>query len=364
MSDWDRALMDQMRKNGLRPDPLHVAIRYDEQCKECIGTICVRNCKADALSACLDSALRLPNCDILEYCDVQDLEADSHRVRWVRAIRNGRQLKLTAKIVVLATGALHSPQILLRSSNAKWPNGLANRSDQVGRNLMFHTSDIFAIWAPRRLDRRGRQKKSISVRDFYIHDGQRLGSVQSMGLDAGRGLIASYLKDQLRRFGLSNELLLSLVVKLPSHLGAAMFGQAGLFAGMTEDDPNPNNRVTLDPEQPDGASFTYTITDDLRRRAHELYTEFANRVRPWRSIRISPRLEMNYGHPCGTCRFGDDPSQAVLDRNCRTHDIDNLYVVDASFMPRSGAINPSLTIAANALRVATHIIERFAKQGL
>jgi choline dehydrogenase-like flavoprotein len=358
MSPWDRALMDQMRQNGLHPDPLHVAIRYDEQCKECIGTICPRNCKSDALSACLDDALRLPNCQILERCDVQALDADSKQVRSVRAIHAGRELNFTAKIVVLAAGALHSPQVLLRSGNEFWPSGLANSSDQVGRNLMFHTSDVFAIWAPHRLDRQGRQKKSISVRDFYDYEGQRLGYIQSMGLDAGRGVIASFLKDQLRRWGIRNELLLSLLAKIPSHVGAFMFGEAGIFAAMTEDDPNPDNRIVLAPDEPDGASFTYTITDDLRRRAQRLRSEFVRRVRPWRVVRISPRLELNYGHPCGTTRFGDDPANSVLDRNCRTHDIANLYVVDASFMPRSGAVNPSLTIAANALRVAAHIVSR------
>jgi choline dehydrogenase-like flavoprotein len=85
-------------------------------------------------------------------------------------------------------------------------------------------------------------------------------------------------------------------------------------------------------------------------------------VRPWRMLRISTELEMNYGHPCGTCRFGDERASSVLDRDCRrTHDLENLYVVDASFMPRSGAIDPSLTIAANALRVAPQIAARLSK---
>ena len=355
MSEWDRALMEQMEKNGLHPDPLNVAIRYDEKCKECIGTICERKCKSDALVACLDEALLLPNTHILERCEVLSLDADSTRVRAIRVNYEGREFNLEAKIVILAAGAFHSPQILLRSANDVWPEGLANRSDQVGRNLMFHTTDIFAIWSPRRMDRRGRQKKSISVRDLYVHEGKRLGYVQSMGLEAGRGIIASYVKEQLRRLGLRNEFLLSVLAKLPSHIGAVMFGHAGLFAGMTEDDPNPENRITLAPDEPDGASFTYTITDDLRSRAHGLYTTFARCVRPWRIIRISPRLEMNYGHPCGTCRFGDDAATNVLDRHCRAHGIKNLYVVDASFLPRSGAVNPSLTIAANAIRVAEHI---------
>jgi choline dehydrogenase-like flavoprotein len=273
----------------------------------------------------------------------------------VKALHLGRELALRARIVVLSAGALHSPQILLRSRNAFWPEGLANSSDQVGRNLMFHTNDIFALWAPRRLARQARQRKSISVRDFYVHKGQRLGYVQSMGLDAGRGEIAAYIKDELRRRGLRNELLLSLLAKLPSHIGALMFGSAGIFAAMAEDDPNPDNRIILDPNEPDGASFFYTITDDLRRRADELRVAFSRSVRPWRMLRISTKLDMNYGHPCGTCRFGDERASSVLDRDCRTHDVQNLYVVDASFMPRSGAINPSLTIAANALRVAPQI---------
>jgi choline dehydrogenase-like flavoprotein len=361
LSEWDQALMEAMRHNGLRPELLHVAMRYDEQCDECVGKVCPRDCKADSRVACLNEALRQPGCRIIEHCDVQGLDAENRLVRVVRAQHRGQSIEVRARVVVLAAGALHSPQLLLRSGNASWPRGLANRSGLVGRNLMFHTTDIFALWAPRRLDRRGRQKKSLSVRDFYIHDGQRLGYVQSMGLDAGRGVIAVYMKDMLLRRGLRNELLLSLFVKLPSHIAAYILGSASLFAAMSEDDPDPDNRLVLDPTEPDGCSFVYTITENLRRRADALREEFAHSVRPWRLRRLSQSLSMNYGHACGTCRFGDDPLSSVLDRNCRAHDLDNLYVVDASFMPRSGAVNPSLTIAANALRVERHIAERVSE---
>jgi choline dehydrogenase-like flavoprotein len=361
LSEWDRALMEAMRKNGLQPDLLHVAMRYDEQCEECVGKVCPRECKADARVACLNEALRQPECHIIEHCDVQGLDAEDRLIRSIRARHSGQNIEVLARVVVLAAGALHSPHILLRSGNAAWPRGLANHSDQIGRNLMFHTADIYALWAPRRLDRRGRQKKSLSVRDFYIHDGQRLGYVQSMGLDAGRGAIAVYMKDTLRRWGVRNELLLSSIVKLPSHIAAYMLGGASVFAAMTEDDPDPDNRLVLDPTEPDGCSFVYVITENLRQRADALREVFARSVRPWRLRRLSPGLAMNYGHPCGTCRFGDDPHSSVLDRNCRTHDLENLYVVDASFMPRSGAVNPSLTIAANALRVERHIAERVSE---
>ena len=359
-SEWDRSLMDAMRANGLKPEVLHMAIRYDEQCEECIGRVCSRGCKSDSRVACLNDALREPRCHIVEHCDVQSLDADGNVVRTVRANHAGGSIEIRARIVVLSAGAMHSPQILLKSRNSFWPQGLANRSDKVGRNLMFHTADIYALWAPRRFDRRGRQKKAMEIRDFHVYQGRRLGAVQSMGLDAGRGLIAVHIKHLLRQWGIRNEFLLSLMAKLPSHMTAWMLGEASVFAATTEDDPDPDNRIVLDANEPNGASFNYTINDDLRHRADALRLLFAKHVKPWRLVRLSPTLTMNYGHPCGTCRFGDDPQLNVLDRDCKAHDVDNLYVVDASFMPRSGAINPSLTIAANALRVAPRIAKALA----
>lgn len=353
LSEWDRALLAVMRKNGLRPERLRVAMRYDKDCQECIGKVCPRQCKADARTACLVGALTRPACSLLDFCDVQSLEADANHVHAIHALHRGVRIKIHARIVVLAAGAFHSPQILLRSRNSTWPNGLANNSDQVGRNLMFHTSEHFAVWAPRRFSRKGRQRKSISVRDFYV--AKRLGYVQSVGLDAGRGNIAWFLKDTLRRRGIHHERLLSLLVLLPSHIASWALGDAGIFAAMSEDDPDPNNRIVLDPEQPNGAAFSYNITNDLRQRANALREAFAQHIRPWRLMRLSPTLSMNYGHPCGTCRLGDNPATSVLNKDNRAHDVDNLYVVDASFMPRSGAVNPSLTIAANALRSADPI---------
>lgn len=360
-SEWDRGLMAAMRANGMRPEPLRVAMAYDAQCRECVGVVCPRRCKADARTACLEEALTHERCEILDNCDVQTLDADGSCVRSIRALRHGQSIEVRAKVVVLAAGALHSPQILLRSRSELWPQGLANGSDQVGRNLMFHTSDLYTLWAPRRLNREGRQKKSISIRDFYAHEGRRLGYVQSMGLDAGRGHIAVFLKDQLRRWGITNELLLAVIVKVPSHVVAAALGKASVFAAMTEDDPDPNNRIELDPNEPDGAVFTYSITTDLRQRADGLRKAFAKQIGPWRLMRLSPTLQMNFGHPCGTCRFGTDPAKSVLDVNNRAHELSNLFVVDSSFMPRSGAVNPSLTIAANALRVAPAVASACAE---
>lgn len=355
LSKWDQSFVQTMQKSGLKPDRLNVAINYDKECEECIGKICPRQCKADAKTACLDAALKQENCHILEHCEVKSLEADRHKVNHVVVSHEGQDLKLRARCVILAAGAMHSPQLLLQSKNDFWPNGLANNSDQVGRNLMFHISDMYAVWAPKTLSRKSLQKKSLSIRDFYQTNGQRMGYIQSLGLDAGSGHISMFMKDTLRKFGLHHELLLSLITKIPAYIASKVLGQASLFAVSIEDDPSPDNRISLNPDQPNGTSFSYTIPHDIQTRADALYKTFSKHIKPWRIVRIMPKLEINNGHACGTCKFGDDAKTSVLDKNCKAHDIENLYVVDSSFMPRSGAANPSLTIAANALRVADHI---------
>ena len=166
-----------------------------------------------------------------------------------------------------------------------------------------------------------------------------------------------FMKDTLRKFGLHHEFLLSLITKIPAFIAAKVLGQASLFAVSIEDDPSPDNRISLNPDQPNGTSFSYTIPHDIQTRADALYKTFSKHIKPWRMLRIMPKLEINNGHACGTCKFGDNPKNSVLDSNCKAHGVDNLYVVDSSFMPRSGAANPSLTIAANALRVADHIVK-------
>lgn len=355
LSEWDQSFLHIMQKNGLKPERLNVAINYDKDCEECIGKVCQRRCKAEAKTTCLDEALKQPNCDILKHCEVQMLDANQQKINFVVATHQGNNLTLRAKKIILAAGAIHSPQLLLKSKNDFWPNGLANRSDQVGRNLMFHISDMYAVWSPSKLNRQSLQKKSLSIRDFYNIDGHRLGYIQSLGLDAGRGHISMFMKDTLRKLGVHNNFLLSAMTKIPAFIASGILGNASLFAVSIEDDPSIHNRISLNPTQPNGSSFTYTISTDIQKRADRLYKIFAKQIKPWRMLRIMPKIEINHGHACGTCKFGDDPKTSVLDPDCKSHDIDNLYIVDSSFMPRSGAANPSLTIAANALRVAEKI---------
>jgi len=133
------------------------------------------------------------------------------------------------------------------------------------------------------------------------------------------------------------------------------FKNAAIWASIIEDLPYRDNRIIADRTTPSGIRFEYKYTDELKMRVQEFRELVAGAVSPHRTIVLSGENNINFGHVCGTCRFGDDPSQSVLDRNNRTHDISNLYVADASFFPSSGGTNPSLTIAANALRVGDAI---------
>lgn len=357
LSAWDAHFVRLLEAKGLHPTRLHLGIAK-QSCKECFGSICYEGCKRDARTVCVEPALTNPNCLLLDDCEVTSLNADSFSVKEVHATRSGEHLKFTAQIVILSAGAYFSPVLLLRSQSATWPNGLANSSGMVGRNLMFHASDYLALWAPKRYASKGVQK-SLALRDFYWVDGKPLGSMQSVGMDAGHGNIALYLKQLAGRYQFGALKPVQKLLSIFARLAAILFGQARVFSTITEDYPNPNNRVVFSPSEPSGMHFEYTISSDLQLRVNTLRAKLRAAVSPWRMMPLNFGVTMNFGHPCGTCRMGHDPQTSVVDSDSRAHDLDNLYIVDASFMPTSGAINPSLTIAANALRVADQIKKKW-----
>lgn len=145
------------------------------------------------------------------------------------------------------------------------------------------------------------------------------------------------------------------LLRLPAAIAAQVLGEAQIFVGLMEDLPYAGNRLKYDPANPDRLHVSYDIHPELTARHRAFRRALRRALKGQRRLMLSPRPEPNFGHPCGTLRFGNDPATSVLDRNCRMHDIDNLWVVDASFMPTSMGVNPSLTIAANALRVADHL---------
>jgi choline dehydrogenase-like flavoprotein len=347
----DAHFVQFFEKNGLHPYRLHVGIRYRPGCDECLGRLCYKACRADVRSVLAESAKK-PT--IMARSEVVKLEGLPDQVTRAIVLRDNRQIEIRARIFVLAAGAIHSPKLLLRSKNDHWPEGLANRSGLVGRNLMFHAIQTFATWPNKKLPGTG-PRKSIAFRDFYQVDGERYGSVQSTGFEFGYGGLLVHLYDRFDQGGLRRLRIVRPFLRIPAAVATRISGPGTIFVCIIEDMPYPENRVVIDDHEVDGVLIKYTIKQELRDRITRFRELLAERLKDRRLVFLSRDVELNFGHPCGTCTMSNDPSTGVVDRDCRAHGISNLFVADASFMPTSAATNPSLTIAANALRVAGKI---------
>lgn len=347
----DAALAASFADAGLHPYRLHVGIAYVPGCGECGGRPCPLPCKMDANRACLAPAVARHGATLLNDCEVVRIEAGRDRVEAVECRRGTESVRVRARMFVLAAGAYRTPALLLGSCNPRWPHGLANGSGQVGRNLMFHATEMFAVWPAARAATAG-PRKTIGLRDFYRVDGERFGAFQSTGLDADYGAILHMLLARFDRSALRRLKPLRALLRMPARLAALLLGDATVFALLIEDRPHPENRVVLDRDDPGRIRIDYTIPDELRRRATTARAVVRRRLGLRHVLPLGSDVELNLGHPCGTCRAGDDPATSVVGADCKAHELANLYIADASFFPSSGGANPSLTIAANALRVA------------
>ncbi|WP_136442049.1 GMC oxidoreductase [Pacificoceanicola onchidii] len=346
----EASLMRSLSSAGLHPYHAHTALERVPGCQKCLGTKCPKSCKMDGRSAGVEPALRSGNAALIHSAQVTRLIASGNQISEVHTRIDGQVQHFRAKRFILAGGALGSAHLLLASACEAAPNGIANCSDQVGRNLMFHLNEIFALW-PRDGDPEDGATKAISLRDLY-HGDDRFGTIQSMGIRASYGEIVFYLNQMLARSRLNRWPGLHHLTRLPAAIAARLFGQAQLFVGLMEDLPYTHNRVLFDPVHPERLSVTYEFSPELLHRRRAFRSAIRKAFRGHRRLFLGVTPELNYGHPCGTLRFGTDPAASVLRPDCRTHDVVNLWVTDSSFMPTSMGVNPSLTIAANALRVA------------
>jgi choline dehydrogenase-like flavoprotein len=345
-------------ERGLHPYRLHVGIRYLPGCDECLGRLCQRSCRTDVRSV-LAEAPKKPT--IMARSEVVRLESTSDRVTCAIVAQGEQRIRIDAKVFVLAAGAIHTPKLLFMSKSDLWPNGLANRSGMVGRNLMFHANQNFALWPNAKLPSSG-PRKSICFRDFYYAEGERCGCVQSTGFELGYGEYLMHLYQRFDHDSPSYLRFLRPLLRIPAAMTIKRLGRGTIFVNLIEDLPYPENRVVIKEDEPDGVSLNYTVRAELRERAALLRRLLTDRLKGRRLIFLTRGIELNFGHPCGTCVMSDDPTIGVVDRDCRAHGIANLFVADGSFMPTSGAINPSLTIAANALRVSSAIDRNLSKQ--
>lgn len=356
----EAALFEDFRLAGLHPYRAHEALRRVPGCGDCLGHKCPRPCKMDGRSAGVEPALETGRAALLADCTVEELIEEKGRITGLRVRAAGGEHLLRGAIVVLAAGALHSPGLLLRSTGVH-AAGCANSSGWVGRGLMFHLNEMVAVW-PRRGSPAVGATRTVAFRDLYAQDRQRMGLVQSMGVAADAGRIADHLKGLIARSPLRRVPGLGKAATIFSRLGARVFGSATVFVAVIEDLAYPENRVRPHPDDPEVPQVEYRIPEELRLRRGLFRRTLRKGLARHRMLFLTFSPLLNFGHPCGTLRFGDDPATSVLNADCRAHDLDNLYVADASFFPSSMGVNPSLTIAANALRVADLVAVRLAQE--
>jgi len=300
-------------------------------------------------------ALQYPNVSLKTKAKVVCLHTNSSGtvVKAVEAEINGQSYLFLADIIVLSCGAINSAALLLGSASDLHPEGLANSSGLVGRNLMksLLTSIVQLTTTPNS----GSFQKSVYINDFYWGDKDfpyPQGHIYNTG-----GLLSDVIFAEAPP-------MLSVVAKLMPGFGLKQLAQHSIgWWIQTEDLPDPNNRVYIKDKK---LYVEYTHND---RQAHDrlihrwtdILKVVEKNIEGFQRGVMHPKGEIPIGimaNQCGTCRFGDDPKTSVLDVNCRAHDLDNLYVVDGSFFPSNAAVSPALTIIANALRVGQHLIER------
>ena len=347
----NQPLVDHLAGQGLHPYHLPMACDYTEGCSTCQSYLCHQSCKNDAARNALLPALAEHGAQLLTQCRVVRLDADPTQVQQVICEHLSGMLTLKARVVVLAAGALITPVLLLNSRSGDWPRGLANGSDWVGCNLMRHLVDHIEVW-PQRDSKITAENKQIGLNDFYFWEGQKYGTVQSGGPMPPMEALTNHPGWQHKA--------LRLMSPAARPIYERFFSGGLLLELMLEDLPYLDNRV-LPPDRPssDGRQrlrLRYRLhASEIERRAVFL-RQLKEVFEPFRTITLrTAKSNIGLAHACGTCRFGTDPKTSVLDPQNRAHEVDNLYVVDASFFPSSTGINPSLTIAANALRVAAHV---------
>ena len=354
-------IADALAEKGYHPFSAPCGIQLDEEhhqqslcirCATCDGYPCLVHAKADADIMAVRPALEHPNVTLLVDAEVVTLETDDldASVTGVVVERAGQREVYQADVVALAAGAANTARLLLNSANDRHPNGLANGSDQVGRNYMYHNSKAVVSLGKEPNDTSF--QKTLGINDFYLAgDGQEwpLGNIQMVGKSN-----AGAMKGEEPHLTL-----------LAPHWSLDDVAHHAVDWWLTTEDlPRPENRVTVDD---DGhVHLAYTATNN--KEAEGLYDQLKtilNHVGMADHHVLSKNfyMQMNIpiagaAHQAGTCRFGADPATSVLDVNCKAHELDNLYVVDTSVFPSIGAVNPALTAMANAIRVGEHLLER------
>jgi choline dehydrogenase-like flavoprotein len=358
-------LAEDLAAQGLRPFHTPLGIQLDEKdprrsrcirCNTCDGFPCLVQAKSDAQICAVEPALESPGVTLFTRARVTRLETSpsGREVTAVVVERDGATERHAADVVVVSAGAINSAALLLRSASDRHPAGLANGSGVVGRHYMGHVNSV--LMSVSRCPNPTVFQKTLSVNDWYLGDAEFpfpmghvsfVGKLDAVALRAGAPALA------------------------PGFALEAMARHSLDFWLTTEDLPDPENRVTVDRDG--NVVLAYRPNNEEAHRQLRGRLEAAMRRQRRcpvhghdchvglfaRALHVAQRIPLaGVAHQNGTVRFGRDPRTSALDANCRAHEVDNLYVVDGSFFPSSSAVNPALTIMANALRVGDHLVER------
>jgi choline dehydrogenase-like flavoprotein len=356
-------LSDDLAALGHHPFHAPCGVMLDEtnrpfsacmRCENCDGFPCIVHAKSDAEVLGVRPALEHPSVELWTDAEARRLttNAAGTEVTGVVVARDGGEETVSGDLVVSACGAANSARLLLMSANERHPNGLANGSDQVGRNYMFHNSQ--AVLALSREENPTIFQKTLGLNDFYFSGPDfefPMGNIQMVG------------KSQAPMFRGEKPGETALA---PSWTLEKVARHAVDFWLSTEDLPRPENRITVDREGT--ITIAYRQTNEVpKKRLYEQLQSMLSRLDmehhhllPHHAYLKNEIPVAGCAHQAGTCRFGSDPSTSVLDVNCKAHELDNLYVVDTGFFPSIGAVNPALTAMANALRVGDHLLERMS----
>jgi choline dehydrogenase-like flavoprotein len=411
-----QAIEDDVRKLGVRTFPIPLGLKRNEmdllaskcvRCDTCDGYPCLLHAKSDADINCIREIMNLPNVTLMTNSRVTRLLTNSMgtAVTEVEVIHSGpgkpygavsnvaadhtppstqgKTVTYSADLFCVCAGAINSAVILLASANDTHPTGLANRSDQVGRNFMYHQADALLAITPQRNE--DSYTKTWGTNDFYLKDSDAaypfpLGQVQPVGSfhyemmkgDAPLltpGFVLETMKHHAVPWWLTTEDLpapenrvtihnttpLSIETQQPGLPGAHSSGDTG--------PPNESEPVSMAAPMRIQLSYTPNNVESFSRLKDRWVEVLKKAGHAATSVPLHAYFKKRIpiegvGHQNGTCRMGADPLSSVLDTNCKTHELDNLYVVDASFFVSASAVNPSLTVIANAIRVAEHLLKK------
>lgn len=332
-------IVERLKTQGLHPSPLPLGLREGcVLCNTCNSFPCKIHAKSDADVCGVRPATQAANVTLWIAATARRLNTDAsgRRIESVEIERGGQVETVSAPLVIVSCGAVNSAALLLRSASSRHPDGLANSSGLVGKRYMAHLATMMQGFHPFRKNDTVFQK-TVAINDFYLKGPRTrypLGQIQSQGRT--HGVMAQ-----------------TVVPSVPLWAYDAWVARGVDWLAMTEDLPRLDNKVTI---ERDGRIRLHYTPNNLT--AHRALVKEASRMLKrlgfWVVMTHSHKAK-NTTHQCGTLVFGTDPRQSVLDPFCKAHDLDNLYVVDASFFPSSAAVNPGLTIAAQAIRVADHL---------